>query len=92
MTDLYLLVANSKTLSIKRIRVLLKLQRDNSSFFFYFRRILLLRTDSYYPIPSSLEKEKGKFVVVFLRPPSNVNKLGNFTCSPRPVTAEKCTK
>ena len=82
MTDLYLLVAKT-LLSIKRIRVLLlKLHRHNSSslfcYYFFNFRLILLRTDSYCPITKVTVKEKGKFVVVFLRPPSNV-KLGIFT-------------
>ena len=82
MTDLYLLVAKT-LLSIKRIRVLLlKLHRQFQLailllLFFNFR-LILLRTDSYCPIIKVTVKEKGKFVVAFLRPPSNV-KLGNFT-------------
>ena len=69
----------AKTLSIKIICVLLNFIAiiPGRYFVFNFRRIIL-RTDSYCPIPSSLKKRKEKLVVVFLRPPSNV-KLGNFT-------------
>ena len=69
-------------LSIKRIHVLLNFidiipARYFIITFFNFR-LIFLRTDSYCPISKVTVKEKGKFVVVFLRPPSNV-KLGNFT-------------
>ena len=48
-------------------------------FFFFFNfRVILLRTDSYCPITKFTVKEKGKFILVFLRSPLNV-KLGNFT-------------